>query len=286
MPVAMNIAVALLFCWRVYYIAPFYGQMLLIALGYGSDVEAKPANMTWPALVSVLLRRTFTFCFDFFCLVFFYPWPVEFCLKRTNGSPAQWRWSVGFRDEEIYVRRSRNWDATLGDVLADTQARDALLSRLEAATSPMLIQEKTGYVTMNGEWDLDWALMISATRLVDEKTVPLDAFCCVVLLHDSHSNSWLSIRQNVGKGGPERQRKILAFRDALTAAGKEDLFYNWIETVQLEVSRPGGLDGERQIIIAQKIRDEFLAQGVDFDKLWQEAAGSNYEPGETDTKSL
>ncbi|KAF3344622.1 Ribonucleoside-diphosphate reductase large chain [Verticillium dahliae VDG2] len=102
----------------------------------------------------------------------------------------------------------------------------------------MLQHEKTGYLTMNGEWDLDWEAMVTAHALVDRKDMALDAFRAVVL---------------------------------------EDLFFRWIEIVQYESTQPGGFGPERQVDAAKKIRDLFSNEGIDFDEFWKESVGEDAE---------
>lgn len=278
-PVAMNVVVALFAAWRIYYIAPYYLLLLASTLGYPNELTLRASELTYSALILAILRRTFTFFLDFLLGVFVWPWPVEFTIGSAlrRGSPVAWRWSVGFRDKEIYLRRSREWDKTLGDILADdnTTGRNEFFSHVNSATSPMLLQEKTGYLTMNGEWDLDWAGMVEATRLVDNKSLALDAFRTLVLLHIDRFG-WLVMDINNGSNAKEdeRRRQVFRFRDALAAVGKEDLFFRWIEIVQFETSQPGGFTGKKQMETAQKIRDLFKDQGIDFDEFWRESVGS------------
>ncbi|KAM7207973.1 hypothetical protein V8F20_001767 [Naviculisporaceae sp. PSN 640] len=278
-PVAMNIVVALLFAWRIYHIAPYYLLLLASTLGYPNELTLRASELTYSALILAILRRTFTFFLDFLLGVFVWPWPVEFTIGSAlrRGSPVGWRWSVGFRDKEIYLRRSREWDKTLGDLFADenTTGRNEFFSRISSATSPMLLQEKTGYLTMNGEWDLDWAGMVTATQLVDSKTLALDAFRTLVLLHNEKFG-WLVMDTKTSSNAKEdeRRRQVFQFRDALAAVGKEDLFFRWIEIVQFETSQPGGFTGKKQMETAQKIRDLFKEQGIDFDEFWRESVGS------------
>lgn len=296
-PVAMNVAVALLFAWRVHRVAPFYLALAASALGLRAEQPSAAAAATGDdgsPLVREVLARTFTFFLDFVLAVFVWPWPYEFVVGRRGGSgdgdrgrgsPVIWRWRVGFRDREVYVRRSRAWDRDVlsagrdfldRDGKAGREAREALMGRVRAATSPMLLQQKTGYLTMDGEWDLDWAGMVAATRLVDDKAVGLDAFGLLVLLHHERFG-WLTIDLGQGEGAEqdERRRQVFAFRDALAALGKEDLFFRWVEMIQFETTQPGGFTPEKQAAAAQKIRDMFKSNGVDFDELWKEAVGTD-----------
>lgn len=275
-PVLLNVVVALLFLWRVRYIAPFYLDLLTSALGYTNSTTVRTADFTWAQLALMILGRGFTFLLDFCLVVFVWPWPVEFALGRAHGNPVKWRWNVGFRDQEIYVRRSRSWHRELGDVVSNGQGRDLLLGRVRIATSPMLLREKTGYLTMNGEWDLDWAAMVKAHKLVDDKVIALDAFRTLMLLHHQDFG-WLCIDMNSGGNAQEdeRRRQVFAFRDALAAVGKEDLFFRWIEIVQFESSQPGGFGPDKQVEVAQKIRELFQSNGLDFDEFWKESVGSD-----------
>lgn len=142
----------------------------------------------------------------------------------------------------------------------------------------MLLQQKTGYLTMDADWDLDWAGMVAATELADKKVIDERVFGTLVLVY--HENfGWLSIDLSDTGAKPgtkedERRKQVFKFRDALTAIGQEDLFFRWIEVVQFETGRPGGFTEERQVEVAQKIRDMFKEKGVDFDEFWKEAVGT------------
>ncbi|ERS95446.1 uncharacterized protein SPSK_10413 [Sporothrix schenckii 1099-18] len=302
-PVLMNIGVVLLFALRVWYIGPYYYLLLQSALGTANATTYLAKDLSWNQLISVIFRRGFTFMLDLTLCVFVWPWPIEFCFGTTHGNPVGWRMQVGFRDKEIYVRRSRSWysstknstisdDAagsnsgatTKMDLVNDENARRLLVAHISQATSPLLTQQKTGYLTMDGNWDLDWNLMVLATHLVDKKELALEAFTSLTLLHHD-DYGWLTVDlRSLGGGvgssassGDDdiRRRQVFAFRDALAAIGKEDLFFRWIEIIQFEATRPGGLgDAERQAIVAKEVRDVFQENGVDFDQLWADSVGT------------
>ncbi|RYO94338.1 hypothetical protein DL764_007855 [Monosporascus ibericus] len=278
-PVFMNICVAALCTWRVYHIAPYYLQLLLSMMGYSNETTLGPVAELdfWTELAPELGRRALSFALDFVLAVFLWPWPAEFCADlRGNGSPLLWRWAVGFRDREVVVRRSRDWDRAVRDVVHNAEGRSLFMARVGMATSPLLINEKTGYVLMDADWDLDWKGMIDATAMVDRKMAAIEAFRTVVLVfHEEYG--WLSVDLKLGdeKVEDERRRQVFAFRDALAALGKEELFYRWIETVQFETSQPGGFGPEKQAEVAERIRDMFAKQGVNFDELWKESVGSD-----------
>ncbi|GAB1317619.1 hypothetical protein MFIFM68171_07829 [Madurella fahalii] len=286
-PVAMNLAVAALFAWRMHRILPYYAALVTSALGYANETTLAAADMSYGELGTAVLGRALTFFLDFVLAVFVWPWPYEFVIGSRSGpagrgSPAAWRWAVGFREKEVYVRRSRAWDGQvvgkdfLEDGKAGRERREVLMDRVRAATAPMLLQQKTGYLTMNADWDLDWAGMVAATRLVDDKVVALEAFRLLALLHHERFG-WLTIDLGQGEGAEqdERRRQVFAFRDALASLGKEDLFFRWVEMIQFETTQPGGFTPEKQEAAAQKIRDMFKSNGVDFDELWKETVGSD-----------
>ncbi|KXX82378.1 hypothetical protein MMYC01_201332 [Madurella mycetomatis] len=285
-PVAMNVAVLALFAWRMHRILSYYFALITSALGYPNETTLVAADMSYGELGLAVLGRAFTFFLDFVLAVFVWPWPYEFVIGggrgAGRGSPVAWRWGVGFREKEVYVRRSRAWDEQVAgkDFLEDGKAgrdgREVLMGRVRAATAPMLLQQKTGYLTMDGEWDLDWAGMVAATRLVDDKVVALEAFRLLVLLHHERFG-WLTIDLGQAEGGEqdERRRQVFAFRDALASLGKEDLFFRWVEMIQFEATQPGGFTPEKQEAAAQKIRDMFKSNGVDFDELWKETVGTD-----------
>lgn len=287
-PVAMNIAVVLLFIWRVNYILPWYGALLLSTLGYTRDTAVLGAASSTSSLATLVLRRALTFLLDFLLTVFVWPWPVEFCFGAAHSNPVTWRWTTGFRDSEVYVRRSREWDADVVQgalTVEGAEKRALILQKVAPATDPALLKAKTGYLLMNGEWDLDWAGMIAATALVDSKAVAPEALERVVLFY-SKEFGWVCLDRGseVGAGRPstaeeERRRQVFAFRDALAAVGKDDVFYRWIEIVQFEASQPSGFGPEKQVEVAGRIREMFAKEGIDFDAFWKEAVGSDTAEG-------
>lgn len=280
-PVAMNTCIVALIAWRAWYIGPWYLQLLVSLLGYSNETTLVLEELDfWSEVAPELFRRALVFTLDFVVLgAFLGPWPLEFCWDwRGNGSPVLWRWAVGFRDREIVVRRSRQWGEAVvrGDVVRSPEGRSLFMARIGMATSPMLLNEKTGYVLMDAEWDLDWKGMVDATAMVDRKMAAIEAFRTVVLVfHEEYG--WLSVDLKLGDNAEEddRRRQVFAFRDALAAMGKENLFYRWVEIVQFETSQPGGFSPERQVEVAKQIRELFEKQNVDFDGLWKEAVGTD-----------
>lgn len=273
-PVAMNMAVSLLFFWRMYSILPWYWKLVQNALGQSNETTFPLAEASWREAGWEILKRGLTMFIDFILCVFVWPWPVEFAAGQAHGNPMLWRLYVGFREKEICVRRSRNWDQVLGDIFKDEDSKKILVAYVNAATSPLLQEQRTGYLTMNGEWDLDWAAMIEAHQLVDQKTVAIEAFKSVVLVfHKDFGWMCYDLQASIVAEGDGKRRQVFAFRNALTAMGKEDLFYRWVELVQFDATQPGGFGPEQQEATAKKIRDMFEEGGINFDELWKQAVG-------------
>lgn len=275
-PVFMNVCVVVLFVWRVCCAVPWYWKLVELGLGYRNELYFDIGHSSWGELVWEVGKRGSIMFFDFMCFIFIWPWPIEFTLAQEYGNPTLWRWTIGFREKEIYVRRSREWEKVLKDIFTDDDSRKILLAYVHEATSPLLQEQKTGYLLMNGKWDLDWAAMILAHNMVDKKDAAMEAFRNVVLLH--HKNhGWLcyDLRASAAANEDEKRRQVFAFRDALTAIGKDQLFYRWIEIVQFEATQPGGFGKDKQEAAATKIREMFEAEGIDFDGLWKETVGTD-----------
>ncbi|KAM5352075.1 hypothetical protein ACJ41O_004798 [Fusarium nematophilum] len=274
-PIGLNIVVVFLFILRMYWIVPWYFKLIASGLGHPNDTTWNVDDSTWGEIGWEVARRASTMMIDFLLFVFVWPWPVEFVVGQERGNPCQWRWLVGFREKEIYVRRSREWDQVLTDVFTDKDSRSILLSYIHQATSPMLQEQKTGYLLMNGQWDLDWARMVLAHGLVDKKDIALDAFRSLVLVHHA-DYGWMcyDVRGSVASSEDERRRQVFAFRESLTALGKENLFYRWVEIVQFESTQPGGFGPEKQEAAAKRIRELFEGENINFDELWKQSVGS------------
>ncbi|KAI0969008.1 hypothetical protein F4678DRAFT_440631 [Xylaria arbuscula] len=284
-PILMNLAIVTLFAWRVYYISPYYLSLVTSAMGHWNETTMFVDEMTWEEIIPEVGRRALTFMLDTVLTMFLWPWPIEFCFGQQHGNPVAWRRAVGFRDREVVVRRSRKWSENMGDVVNDGEdgtsaARSFFLARVNMATAPMVLGEKTGYVLMDGDWDLDWGAMIDATKMVDEKMAAIEAFTLVILLYQEDWG-WLcaDLKAEAAAQEDDRRRQVFAFRDALANLGKEDLFYRWIEIVQYESSQPGGFGPERQERAAKEIRELFQKEGIAFDDFWKQSVGTDSDLG-------
>ncbi|EKD17683.1 uncharacterized protein L3040_003565 [Drepanopeziza brunnea f. sp. 'multigermtubi'] len=280
-PVLMNIAFIGLLIWRIKTIGPFYMKICFSLMGKFNETTIDTANIPFNESVWELTKRFSTFMVDLLLYVFVWPWPRDFFAGKANGNPVAWRFAVRFRTQEIIVRRSRNWVRAIGNATHEGPGQEKLFDILRSAVDPIWMAEKTGYLMLNSEWDLDWRSMIIATKLVDKKTLSVQDFKTTILVHNEDFG-WMVIESAVAGGSvaeEEGRRKIVAFKDELTAMGKENLFFRWIELVQFESSRPGGFTPERQLETMAKAKDLFEAQGIDFDKFWSKVGGMEGMPG-------
>ena len=285
-PVLMNFLLIGGIIWRIKFIGPYYMKVCFSLMGgYTNETTIDTANTPMGDILREIFRRAVIFMIDLLIYVFIWPWPRDFFAGRTIGNPVAWRLGVGFRDREIIVRRSRRWDQAVTNVLdEESPATQELFSNLRQAVDPMWMNEKTGYLMLNKEWDLDWRAMVKATKLVDKKQMALEDFMTTILVHHQEFG-WLTVEFNQAGGSAkeeEGRRKIVAFKDELTSLGKENLFFRWIELVQYESSQPGGFGPERQLRTTEKAREMFEAQGVDFDKFWVKVGGMQGMPGMDD----
>jgi hypothetical protein len=282
-PTLMNIATILLIVWRIKAIAPFYFDIFQSMFGIVNHTTMDTDLMTWPEIIKEISTRALNFLFDFTLYVFIWPWPQAFFIGAIDiGTPVDWRWKVGFRDQEIIVRRSRRWDENLGDVVLE---QDSVSGRQFSATVRLAVagsymNGRTGYSMLNREWDLDWWTMAECTKLVDKNEMSLDDFKTRILVH-SDEFGWVFEAQDTSGNSQEDEArsKIVAFKDELTKLGKENLFFKWIELIQFESSRPEGFGPERQVEAMRKAKQMFEAQGVDFEAFWAKVGGMEGLPG-------
>jgi len=279
-PLVTNLVIIGLLLWRVWVIGPYYFKIVLSLTGNPNETTLNVAAMTWQEIRYAVISRTFNFLADFLLYLILWPWLSGFFDPSDNNSPVAWRLSVGFKDQEITVRRSTRWDEILGDVVTEggegSEGGRLFLANVRHATSRAYMHERTGYSMMHTNWGLDWRLMILATEMVDKKEMSLDDFKTMVLIY-SQEYDWVIFEAQVATGdsgeGAEGRRKILAFKDELTTIGKENLFFRWVELIQYESSQPGGFGPERQEDAMRKSKEMFEAQGVDFEKFWAKVGG-------------
>ena len=285
-PVLLNATIVALLCWRAYAALPTYLSLIFKILGERKKeneiiVDPKTGQTrSFGSLVQVVFLRTFMLAFDYFLYAIVWPWPVSF-FAESPANPLLWRWHVGFRADEIYVRVSRGWGAE--DLLPPARSSTTKAGgespffkvRILPAVDRTFMQ-KTGYLMMGKDWDLDFAAIIEATELVDKKTIALaDLEKKVVVWSgnpDGSSGKWAvwDIHRLDEGAEDDSRRKIVEFRDRLVAMGKETLFFRWVEIIQYESTRPEGFSEERA---ASQVAELFAEHGVDFEEFARSVGG-------------
>ncbi|PYH90864.1 hypothetical protein BO71DRAFT_401820 [Aspergillus ellipticus CBS 707.79] len=289
-PCIINAVIIGLLAFRIYMVREIYPAMLAAVVGMSSSMSLDTSTMEWEEIAKVALRRIGTVLFDYFLVTVFFSWPIRFWF-----GPVRWRRNVGVRGHEIIVRRSQP-DMTQGLkrdrwIREDEETRDKIV----AAVTPERIR-KTGYLLVDADWDLDYDAMIHAHEMVADphkyESIGLDDFRTAVLVNtDAHG--WLvwhvgdeneSINTSTGATStctstPEepvrsaQRDQILAFKDKLTAMGKEDLFFRWVELIQYESTLPGGFTPERQRSAMLQVQKLFEENEVNFSQFWEDVGG-------------
>ena len=221
------------------------------------------------------------FLVDWVLVRYIAAWVWDF-VGRAPESAVGWRWKVGYADEEVVVRVSRGWDVGLGEGWWEGEGEgEVFQDRIMPAVERNLVRAKTGYMMMDKNWDLDFAAMVRAHGLVRAGEVGMAEFRKMVLVY-SEVHGWLVWpvwKLDEGCQDEGRRRKIIVFKDKLTAMGKESLFFRWVELIQFETSQPGGFNSARQADALKKAKQLFESQGVDFERFWTEVGGVQGLPG-------
>ncbi|CAO2647896.1 Nn.00g088180.m01.CDS01 [Neocucurbitaria sp. VM-36] len=287
-PVLLNLFILLILLWRAYYVGPYYWAILLSVLGNANETTIYYAKSTWGTLTWKVVKRMTMFLLDWVLFRIVGPWPWSFFAEQP-GNPVSWRWNVGFRDEEVYVRASRGWGAK--DLLGAAEGSSGkagqespfFKTRILPAVDAKRVREKTGYLLMDGNFDLDFYGMIAATQLLDKKDIALDQLkkIVIVFVGEEESGQWAVWDCSKLDQGSETEarNKVIEFKDRLTAMGKENLFFKWVELIQYESNAPGGFTEERQVAAAEKAKKMFEDQGVDWETFSKEIGGLDGMPG-------
>jgi hypothetical protein len=287
-PVGLNAVLSALLLWRAYAAYPFYCNILLSFFGHPNETTIYYATTAWRALIKQVTWRMVVFLFDWLLFTIVGPWPWTFFLE-SGGNPVSWRINTGFRDNEVYVRRSRGWGAK--DLLGEAEGASGkaggdspfFKTRILPAVDMTRLREKTGYLLMDANFDLDFGAMIAATQFVDQKTLSTEDLRTNVIVWVGSETKGQWAVWNCGRldegAETEARQKIVLFKDRLTALGKESLFFKWVELVQFESSAPGGFTTERQSATAEKAKKLFEDEGVDFDTFIQDIGGLDGMPG-------
>ncbi|KAK3112831.1 hypothetical protein LTR53_010485 [Teratosphaeriaceae sp. CCFEE 6253] len=272
-PVLLNGAIAALLAWRVYAAIPSYWAILLTLLGYPSSATVDTANTTRSEQIWVLAKRTAMFLADFLAFRFIGVWPLTFFLEQPCN-PVIWRWKLGFQADEIVVRVSRGWGATdLMQGVKQGEENAFFKTRILPAIEKGFMRSKTGYLMMDKSWDLDFALILDAHALLKQGSLALKDVDKLVLVH-MEGEGWIVWQWETDYDViEERRKKVVAFKDALTKAGKESLFWKWMDILESERDADGGFTAERQQRVAERVQREFEKEGMDFEELTGSVGG-------------
>ena len=265
--VLLNSTITALLLWRLKAALPSYFALGVTLSGRTSSATVDTENLTGNEKVWVLLQRTSMFIFDYLLVSLVVPWPYSFFFERP-ANPVTWRWQLGFQQEEVVVRVCRNWEA-----------KDLVKGEKKGEESPFFktrilpaidgeIMGKTGYLMMDGNWDLDFGLIQDAHTLIGQKKIRMLDLEALVLVHMDRVG-WLFWRFREKKeesADDVNRRKMLAFKEKLTKMGKESLFWKWQEIVEDERSADGGFSQEAQTRVAVRVEEIFAKEGVDFNK--------------------
>lgn len=287
-PVLLNVSILIILALRAYYIVPHYWAIVLSVLGNANETTIYWSTSTWGALAWRVTKRMLGFSLDWILFRIVGPWPWSFFAEQP-GNPVSWRWNVGFRDEEVYVRVSRGWGAK--DLLGAAEGSSGkagqespfFKTRILPAVDAKRVREKTGYMLMDGDFDLDFYGMIAATQLVDKKEIPIELLkkSVIVWVGEGDNGQWAVWDCSKLDEGSETEarNKVIEFKDRLTAMGKENLFFKWVELIQYESNAPGGFTQERQVAAAEKAKKMFEEQGVDWEAFSKDIGGLDGMPG-------
>jgi hypothetical protein len=286
-PVFLNLLIAVVVACRIYSGIYEYPDLILLLLGRDSPAYIDTSTASWTLIGKTIARRTFTFLVDYLLATLFLPWPIRFC-----AGPLRWRLKLGFQNVEVVVRKSREWTQGLAeDPRKWLRSNRALVNeRILPALAAERLRNKTGFLMIDADWDLDFSAMINAHQIIDARSAggkkrreDFELFLPSVLVYGGESSGWLIWRVEEAAGNndtatPESelspsQRKILSFQNKLTEMGKEDLFFRWVELVQFESTQPGGFTPERQRKAMADVKELFEKEGVDFEKFWADVGG-------------
>ncbi|KAK3696188.1 hypothetical protein LTR37_018090 [Vermiconidia calcicola] len=263
--ILVNTTVAGLLLWRVYAAAPKYLAIAQTFLGYISSATVDTERTTRKEQIWILVRRTLMFFMDYLLFQYVLPWPMTFFFEQP-ANPVTWRWSTGFQPQEVVVRVSRTWGAKeLMQGNKQAEQSPYWKTRVLPAISEQWMQ-KTGYLMMDGSWDLEFELMQDVRLLLERDEVKMEHLDTMVLVH-YEAAGWLAYRFGLTKEDAEEEnrKKMMAFKSHLSSIGKESLFWKWQEIVEEERDADGGFTSEGQQRIAVRVAKEFEKNGLDFE---------------------
>jgi hypothetical protein len=211
-PVLMNILIVVGLLWRWYIVVPKYLQLTTIIAGV-NDPALAGVGSTFREKSWLTISRALMFAIDFFLIKIILPWPISFFLEQP-ANPVKWRRKVPFQDVEIIVRESRKWGAE--ELLQGQKVGEEspfFRARVLPGVEKNFLGKKTGYSMMGKDWDLDFANMINAAVLLEQKTLKAQDFEATVFAHDQARGwlEWVVYREEESTEDADRA-KLVAFK--------------------------------------------------------------------------
>ena len=273
----LNATITALLVWRVYVAVPNYLALAQTLLGYASSATVDTSNTTRKEQMWILLRRTLMMALDYLLFYFVVPWPMSFFLEQP-GNPVTWRWKIRFEQREVVVRVSRNWSGDdLMNGVKQGEQNPFFKTRIGPAVDRQWMQ-KTGYLMMDGSWDLDFGLMQDAHTLVKQDKIKMEDLNMLVLVYQEGAG-WLAWKFETERDAEEyKRRQMMEFKKTLSGMGKESLFWKWQEIVEQEREADGGFSPETQKRVATRVAEEFAKGGIDFDEVAKGVGGIEQIP--------
>ncbi|RMZ89165.1 hypothetical protein DV736_g3606, partial [Chaetothyriales sp. CBS 134916] len=304
-PCLLNLLIILGLCVRIYYAIPTYVQQISAIFGYDSPYKVNVAQESTTSLIGTVFERTFLLFADYALFSLLGSWPREFLfgsVRSRFAGPVEWRWTLGFRDVEVIVRRGRKWDGPLfvqprseddqqqqqTQLSSQTSARSTASSKskssgkerttpwnsdeigtLKFKSSPAMAPSKlskTGYLLLDKDYDLDFRAILDAHRLA-------------IVTESSPSTSEERPRLDLNDIDGcvfvyYDDPKVERFKQALVDLKCRDVFYRWIEIVQFET-----IDEQQRRKALTELKTLLEAKGVALDTLFDDIGGVQGLPG-------
>lgn len=175
----------------------------------------------------------------------------------------------------MIVRASRHWGVKeLLEGVAEGEENAFFTGKILPAIERSFVRSKTGYLMMDGTWELDFASMLDAHTLVARGEMAFADVDRVVLACLPGRHGWVCWRWEVeGDVIEHRRKKVVQFKEVLVGLGKESLFWKWAEIVEEERDKDGGFSEAGQQKVVERVQAEFEGEGVDFEEVVNRIGG-------------
>lgn len=271
-PAILNLVFAGLILLRLYYAIPTYISLLSAFFGYDSDSVVDTTNLPRSELFTILISRAGLLILDYSLYTLLGRWILRFVLEETR-----WRYSIGFREDEVVVRVSKKWHKSLPAQWSVEDERRIADKVLPAMDDQRL--QKSALQLVDASFVLDTNAMVDAHTLIDRGDLTLSDFNRVVLVYYVPLESWMmwSLAKPVAPMG-QQDTNLAKLRENLAAKGKENLFFRYVEILQYEAERPGGFLVGYQQRAWEELRKAFAEKGVDLAQVRKEMGGERNMP--------